>query len=300
MKAIHLIATLTISVSLVSCGKNSTDLKPIPPEPSTPPVEQKISINISTDIATKATETAFEVGDNVGIYVVNVPSDLVSNGNHVDNMCFNFNGSSWTPDNSIYWADQTTKADFYAYYPYTASISDISAHSFNAQTDQSTENGYKISEFLLGETKNVAPTSESVRITTKHCMSKLVVILKPGTGWKEGDLDRAEVVLCGLKTSCNINFASGTVNAIGKESEIKPFKVSNGKFKAMVVPQNISETDLVKIKLDSNEYKLNTSINLIANKQHSCTIIVNRTSEGVNVGIGAWETDETDYGGTVD
>ena len=79
MKRFFTIAT--IALSFVSCCENGGLI----PEP-TPPVE-RIPINISTSI-TRATDSAFEAGDKVGIFVVNEPNTLAASGNYVDNMGF--------------------------------------------------------------------------------------------------------------------------------------------------------------------------------------------------------------------
>lgn len=299
LKLCHFICGLVL---LTGCGKSSSpEPGPQPPVvPPTPPSEEKIPIKISTDIMTRATETAYVEGDQVGIYVVNVPGTLSTSGNHVDNMRFVYGANGWSPDIPIYWADQKTNADFYVYYPYNSSVGSVSSFPFSVQTDQTSETGYSSSEFLLGVSKNVAPTPEPIRITTKHCMSKLEVYLQAGTGWSEEDIDGAQITVCGLKTAAEIDFTEGSVTATGEESEIHPYKVTTGEYKALVVPQEVIGQDLVRIKIGENEYSLNTSVKLLSNKQHKCSIIVNRTSEGVNVGIGAWETDETDYGGTVE
>ena len=81
MKRFFTIAT--IALSFISCGENGGLI----PEP-TPPVE-RIPINISTSI-TRATDSAFEAGDKVGIFVVNEPNTLAASGNYVDNMGFTY------------------------------------------------------------------------------------------------------------------------------------------------------------------------------------------------------------------
>ena len=121
-------------VALVGCENLDADM---------PNADRLIPINISTTI-TRATDTAFEVGDKVGVYVVNQPNALVSSGNHVDNMCYTYSGT-WTPDTEVYWKDNSTKADFYVYHPY-GNPTDVSAYSFEVNTDQSKEKDYWASD----------------------------------------------------------------------------------------------------------------------------------------------------------
>jgi len=278
-------------VVLVSCKKNE--------EPAPTPEPDAVPIQIATTV-TRATDSAFETGDNVGLFVVNQPNGIQASGNHVDNCKFTFDGTKWNAGKEIYWLDATTKADFYCYYPYTSPVSSITEFPFKVSQDQSTENGYKTSDFMWGKVDGIAPTPDPVVITVNHSMSCLVVNLKAGTGWKEDDIKGAEVTLSGLKTSSLINLADGTVTADGDAMEMKPMQVGAGIFKALVVPQKVSGSELVKIKVGTNSYSMKTSIDLKSGRQHTCSVVVNRTGEGINIGIGPWETDDIDYGGSVE
>ena len=289
-KSAFVIMTMAL---LLSC-RNSEGPAPIPD-----PKPELVPIQIATTM-TRATDYAFENGDNVGLFVVNEPKSLQLSGNHVDNCKFTFDGTKWNAGKEIYWLDATTKADFYCYYPYTPSVPSITEFPFKVSQDQSTEKGYKTSNFMWGKVDGIVPTPDPVLITVNHSMSCLVVNLKAGTGWKEEDIKDAEVSLCGLKTSSLINLADGTVTAYGDATEMKPLKVGAGIFKVLVVPQKISDSELAKIKVGTNSYSLKTSIDLKSGKQHTCTVVVNRTGEGINIGIGPWETDDIDYGGSVE
>ncbi len=272
------------ALALVSCRKHA---------PETP----KIPINIATSV-TKITDTAFESGDAVGLYVVNTPSELKQSGNHVDNVKFAYNGEKWEAPNQLYWYDNKTPADFYAYYPYRASAS-VSAFPFSVQTDQSTEEGYRASEFLYGNKKNVAPTDEPVLINTAHLMSCLRVELKTGTGWTDSDISAATMTITGLQTAAKINLADGSISADGGVADITPLTLGGGVFRAIVVPQSVSDIELVKFKVGNYDYVFKASKTFEGGKQHKCTLVVNRTSEGINIGIDPWE-DGDEFGGTVE
>lgn len=198
------------------------------------------------------------------------------------------------------WQDATTKADFYCYYPYTSSVPSITAFPFQVSQDQSSESGYKASDLMWGKVDGVSPTPDPVVITVNHSLSCLIVNLKAGTGWKEDDIKDAEITLCGLKTSALVNLADGTVIADGGTAEMKPLPIGAGIFKALVVPQKVSDAELVRVKVGTNSYSLKTSIDLKSGRQHTCTVVINRTGEGINIGIGPWETDDIDYGGSVE
>jgi len=291
MKKLALII-VTLAV-LCSCKKAEE------PAPAPEPKPELVPIQIATTV-TRATDYAFETGDNVGLFVVNEPKNLQIRGNHVDNSKFTFDGTKWSAGKEIYWLDATTKADFYCYYPYTSSVPSITAFPFQVSQDQSSESGYKASDLMWGKVDGVSPTPDPVVITVNHSLSCLIVNLKAGTGWKEDDIKDAELTLCGLKTSALVNLADGTVIADGGTAEMKPLPIGAGIFKALVVPQKVSDAELVRVKVGTNSYSLKTSIDLKSGRQHTCTVVINRTGEGINIGIGPWETDDIDYGGLVE
>lgn len=296
----YLFFLLAAAIGVCSCEK-APEVEP-GNEPAGP---MRIPITLTTDIWTKATDNGFEVNDKVGIYTVNYNGNsagtLASSGNHVNNVAFTFDGSLWNPATAVYWKDQTTKADFYCYYPHTASISNVNSLAFSVKTDQSTVENYKASELLWGKTEGAEPSENPVMITTRHAMSNVLIYVKPGKGYTDETLaaEKISVALLGLKTAATINLANGKVTAEGNSSEMVPLK-ENGYWRALVVPQDVVGAQLVKVTVGSNVYTLNQTVNFASNKQHKCTIMVNKLSEGVNIGIGGWESDDTDFGGTVE
>ena len=286
-----LLALTVALAAMVSCSENG-DNTPISPSTDALP------ISISTTL-TRATDTTFEIGDKVGIYVVNEPNSLAVSGNHVDNMGFTY-ASAWTPDAPIYWLDKSTKADFYCYYPYSQSTS-VTAHNFATKADQSTLENYKASEFLWGKTLGVAPTEEAVGITVNHTFSSMVIILKPGDGFTDESLAVAakSVKICGVKTYETINFSTGVATANGNTTNVTPY-LDGAQYRALIVPQTTADGPLVVVTVDGVDYTLSRAMTFKANKQHKFTITLNKTSNGVNIGIGGWTEDEEDYGGSAE
>lgn len=277
--------------AMVSCSEN---LENTPVTPAT----DKLPINITTTL-TRATDSAFEAGDKVGIYVVNEPNTLAASGNHVDNMGFTYS-TKWTPDTEIYWLDKSTKADFYCYYPYAEAAS-TTAHSFATKVDQSSLANYKASEFLWGKTTGVAPTEEAVNITTNHTFSNIVVVLKAGEGWGANAWSSAtkSVKVCNVKTEATIDLSTGVATATGATTSVTPYD-EGSQYRALIVPQTTVEGALIQAVVDGTTYTLTRAMTFKANKQHKFTVTINKLNNGVNVGIGSWEVDEEDYGGAAE
>ncbi len=281
-----LFALVSIATLMFSCSEHigKTSFK------------EKLPINISVNVSTRANDTTFESGDAVGVYVVNydgtTAGTLLAEGNQADNAEFTYNGGGWNSDEPIYWKDKNTSADFYAYYPYSASVN-IDAQPFAVQADQSNETNFWASDFLWGKSTKVAPTSNAVNIQTNHVLSRIIVEIKPGSGFTSASWAAANksVKICDIKTNATINFATGVATATGNNGEIVPLATSSN-YKAMVVPQTVADdSKLIVVAVDGTEYVYRTGYTFKANTQHNFSIVVNKNESSVNVAIGEWNID---------
>ena len=288
-----------IAAMLFSCAEISAptpDPEPTP-TPTPTPEPEKWTINIATNI-TRATDTEFEYGDKVGLYVVNDPEELRSEGNHVDNVGFT-NYGGWHSDYPVYWKDKTTNASFYCYYPYTDYIPNVHAHEFWLRADQRDVYEYKANDFLWGKVTDVEPTQESVGITVNHIMSSLVINLNAGNGYSDEDMENAWVTIHGLKTAAYINLESGAVEAAGDPGEIIPMAEGRQR-RALVIPQNVYDQELIKVSIGDKVYNIYQTVYFESGKQYTCTLTIDRVNQGINIGIGGWESGGEDFGGVVE
>lgn len=292
-----------VSVSLFACSADGEGGEVVPSEPSNPaqPTE-RMPIDISTSI-TRATETAFESGDQIGLFVVNRNADgtlaaLQPVGNHVDNMLYTYS-DVWTPATPVYWKDDRTCADFYMYYPYRNTVSSVSAMPFDVAADQSTASAYKAADLLVGSTLNVAPKKQAVGIVAKHVMSQVEIVLKAGNGFTDASLASAEVSLRlnDMKTSATVDLSTAAVTATGTASSLTPYK-DGGTYRAIVVPQKVDMGNLITVTVDGTDYNLKKAFTFTAGKCHTFTVTLAKTGSGIDASIGAWDVDDTDNGGT--
>lgn len=272
------------------------------------PWGDKVPIKISME-QTRANDSTFENGDQVGLYVVNyegtTAGTLLSSGNHVDNMCFTLS-NGWTPNEEIYWKDQTTLTDFYAYYPYTSAANTME-HPFSVQTNQNSEANYFASDFLWGKKSKVTPTQSAVSIATKHLFSNALIYIVAGEGVTAEELAAAniEVKVCNVETAAKINLATGAVVANGDKADITPWNTGEY-YRAMIVPQQVSATNnLVEVLIDNEKYTYATNMTFESGTRHKITITITRDGDtpsngdklSVNFTIEQWTDDEFDYGG---
>ena len=303
-KTIILFAAMAM-IFAMSCSKNEGVEMP---QPETPDNPVQIPINVGMDLWTRVTDSSFEQNDKVGIYVVNYSGAkvgaLTNSGNYVDNMRFTYSTAArWTPDSEIYWKDDTTKADFYCYYPY-GSPANVSAYAVSTNPDQSTDDGYKGSEFLWGKREGVLPSPETVNVTVNHVMSNVFVYIKPGKGFTDEMLTAAavNVKIVNVKTDATVNLATGVVTAAGAAKTVTPHD-ETGYYRALIVPQTVAaNTALIIVTVNDVQYTYTPTENveLKSNTQHKFTVTVNNVGNGVDIGVGNWTTDETDYGGSAE
>ena len=303
-------ATLCICGAMTLCACSSDngggDTPVTPPTPSTP--TEKLPLRVSSVPEASGTDDAFETGDRMGVFVVNRNADgsavaLKAKGNYIDNSLYTFQGT-WTPTVTEYWKDNTTHADFYMYYPYTATIASVEALPWSVKTDQSTPNGYKASELLMGKALDVAPSENDVHIDARHIMAQAVVTLEAGKGFTTASLANADISvrINNLKTQAIANLATGLATPTGGTADIVALK-EGGTYKALVVPQTLYGGNLITVTADGTEYSLPKDPQLTAFEQghrYQFTVTLSKTSGGMNVDIVKWQDDGVDYGGVAE
>ena len=182
-----------LSIVLFSCSSSDSVIETEPP----PTPTEKLPINISSSVSSSAIDLAFEVGDSIGLYVVNHNADgsavpLQVSGNYVDNMQYTYT-TTWTPATQTYWIDNSTHADFYLYYPYTSSVTSIEAMPYSVKANQSQLSDYKSSVLMIGKAIGVAPKLSPVRIGAKHVMCLITINLVVGNGFTNATLAAAKI-----------------------------------------------------------------------------------------------------------
>lgn len=283
-------------ILLTCCSSGSDEPAPVPTPPG------KIAVRISTTL-TRATDTAFEQGDEAGLYIVNRQADgsaamLRATGNQADNVRFTYNGA-WTTSPEIYWKDDTTHADFYFYSPYRQAVADPRAMPFTVSTDQSTESAHKASDLILGSTGNAAPTASAVPIAARHAMSLMQISLAAGQGFTDSDLASATVTINGLRCHATVDLAQATVTPTGEAEDVTPFH--NGSlYEAFVVPQTEAGGTLVTVGAGGQSYRLVRDIGLQPGRKYTLTVTLSRAASGISVTLTGWEDDGTDYGGSAE
>ena len=202
--------------------------------------EGEIVLQMLHPSLSRATDTAFENTDEIGVYVTAADSKLQLGGNVVNNEKFVFNGTSWSSPRKVYW--NTGNHNVYAYYPYSQQVNDVEDYVFSIQTDQSTAEGYTKSDFMWASANGIAASNDAVKMQFAHKLSCVNVMLVKGESY-EGEIPaNTEVYLYSTVPEALISLTTGDAckYSYGSSASIRCYQESATKYKAIVVPQNLS------------------------------------------------------------
>lgn len=147
-------------IALAACKK----------EPSvTPTADNSINLSASVYGFTKATDTAFEAGDKVGVNV------FAGEEAYIYNAEFAYDNGTLTSETYYEWYDEEElEATITAYYPYDATLDTYGVQTFAVKADQTKAANYQASDLLVASATSL-PTEQAVNLEFKHALSKVVV-----------------------------------------------------------------------------------------------------------------------------
>ena len=277
--------------------------------------EMQVNANIHQEYVTRAKDIGFAIGDAIGVYVVDYengqPSALLNSGNHADNVKFTLNTDGWTSVTRLYWKDKTTPVDAYSYYPFMASVDNVSSIPFLVERRQDTETtektlgGYEKSDFLWAKATEVQPLTQ-ITLNHKHLMAGIQLSLIEGEGFN-GDwasLDKA-VTVANTKLSSHINLQTGLVMVDDGDSPAPIIPYRNGNdWRCIVVPQAIDAgEELIQIVIDGDLYSFTRPETTVYPSGKICkfSIRVDKREKGdyqftlISESVVAWENDEISH-----
>ena len=293
-----------MALALTACQSNTV-------EPDVAVHDNVMHFNlVGPDAQTKVSAGAFEEADQIGLYVTDyvnetTPMPLQISGNRANNSLVTFDGSAWTPEQTIYWG--TGKSDVYAYYPYFETVADVNNQYFEIATDQ-TGAGYEASDFLWAKAEGVRQTDGAVNLEMKHQMSKLTVKIIAGEDYIGSLPEDATVHLHSTVTNVNIDLEKGSV-VKDPYSGAKSIKMRNlgirtfdgvkaVVYEAIVVPQMLeSSVPLIEINSKSVSYLLEDPFNFRPGVAYTYTATLNTSTTAIKVEIGCEIEDWNNAGG---
>ncbi len=253
----------------------------------------KMEFSFSHPSQTRATETSFETGDKVGVFVSETNKVLEVAGNTVNNEALTFNGSRWDTSRQLYWNDGTFNA--FAYYPYSQDINSISDMEFEVSTDQSTPktatslSGYEASDFLYASAKGIEASANPVNLSFRHILSKISIRLIKGDDY-EGEIpEHVKVYIHNTVTEATIDLSAGvaTKYSRGVSKSILARQDGPTTYSAIVIPQRLSNrVPLIEVIADGVSFMYETKFQFKQGIHHIVNLVVDKNPEQIKIEIG--------------
>ena len=284
---------ILLYILLIPCGCSETDQVQESDE-------MLITFDMQHPALARATTSAFEKQDQIGVYMTGHGIPLEVAGNFLNNERLTFDGTKWNPARKLYWDEGSF--DVFAYYPYIPSLTGVDDLPFSVALDQSVTStdsgldGYEASDFLWATDQNVTASDSPVSLSFKHRMSKMVVRLMKGKDY-DGDIpEDAEVYIHNTVPSATIDLSVGIVtrNTHGTAQTIKAKKVNKTQYTAIVVPQRLTnQVPLVEVVMKGVSYMVESTFVFKPGIQHTLSVTISKNPEQVKIEIGGeiedWE-----------
>lgn len=245
---------------------------------------------------TRATETSFESGDVIGLFVTESGKPLEISGNVVNNARFTLNGNSWTSSRPLYWDEGSF--NIFAHYPYTNQITSITDLEFEVKTDQRDKlngemSGYEASDILIAKATGISPSSDPVSLQFRHIMSKITIRLIKGEDY-DGELpENGSVYIHNTVIKSTVDLEAGVVtkDMYGEQKTIIARQISPSTYTAIVVPQRLdTRVPLVEVILNGVSYLYESKFQFKPGMHHIVNLVIDENPDQLKIEIGGGKT----------
>ena len=199
----------------------------------------------------KATDTAFELGDQIGLFADSPVSAA--------NVRMTWDGTNLVPETRLFWAPgDERKVGFCAYYPYDPERTrDRSEFFVNA--DQSTKELFTASDFMTATSASKA-SDGVVNLNFEHRFSKVIIHIDN----QIPDMKIADVYLGNVKGRVEGN-AWGGYDVIGQPGTIKTCQAETPEGEtvwAVIIPSQSTVPQLMITSADGKQYTYQSTYNM--------------------------------------
>lgn len=290
MKKSNLILStlLTLGVALAGCSNDE----------NLPAADDRVALQVSSGIQTRAFDNQWEAGDKIGIFMLdngqstiadgygNVPYEVESAGT---------GGKAFSPASEvIYFPTNGDKRDFIAYYPYANKMKDNGTYDI----DLTEQNPQKNIDFMVaGKVTDKSRTDANVSFQFTHKLAKIVMDIEAGDGLSIDDLKNMKITLTGQPTKGTFNVLTDNEVTAATDSKtgIELLVNTDGTHaEGIVFPsENYDGMNFIFTteSMGSYEWALSQSTKATkfeAGKKYEYTITVHRTGLNVTSSITDW------------
>lgn len=233
---------------------------------------KKISLYSTMDNFTRATDTAFEEGDKIGLHII------LPQGTWLNNAEYTYTGGGLVGTEENFWyLNESTQSDVLAYYPYNATGTyRAGGYTFTVNADQSKAGNYTASDLMIAAT-TAKPTTEAVELPFRHALSKVVIKIDNQLEEEIEDVYFSEVY-----GTATVNLKSGATTTSGSKGTIKTASVMlNGEqaWSLILAPQqNVTPKLIVVTASQQYTFQLSGEVSFSAGKVSTATITLSDES----------------------
>ena len=242
-------------------------------------------IGLNVNVGPMATRAGYEQGalteGSFGLYLTTDGTNSDSRYNCTNREVRYDNG--WTiQGEQLLWKSNDATVTYYAYLPYTGTMSDAANYAFAVQTNQNSDESNVKASDLLWTGQQTATPGTALDITFKHALSKLNVTLKKGSELEDGqNLTFTSVTLSNCATATTVNLTDGTTgNTTNSGQTITLYATTeNEQYECILVPQTFAQSLKVEITDDNGKvytFTSNKGLTFASGKQYTLNLTVGR------------------------
>ena len=179
-------------------------------------------------VESRATDTAWEAGDEIGVYMQNAASTSSYQKINVKYTNSAENVNTFTAESPIQYLDEST-VNFMAVYPFSASVTSGN-YTFTLGNESLSKN-----DIMYASASSVAAGTENVTLEFTHKLTKIVLQLNDENG---NPITGATVSIDKQRVNGSMDMATGNVTATDDYTSTLGFAESNesGTYEAIVIP----------------------------------------------------------------
>ena len=261
----------TVFAAALAALAMATACKKEDPAPSNGDQDRLIKVRASVYNFVKATDTAFEEGDEIGVNIFKEDEAYLYNAK------FTYTLGALTPDTPHKWYKEDVEAVITAVYPHNDVVNEYAAtESFTVNSDQTEFVKYQASDLLLAKTSS-KPTENAVTLPFKHALSKISVTLDSKL---EEEVENVWFTdLYGTVTYDPKN-PFETLAAAGETGTVKAYKSGDNTWVLIVAPQENANPKLAVTTASGKQYTytLEEAVSFGSGKLNTATVTVEETS----------------------
>lgn len=283
---------IALSIGWIGCSNNEDELLPAGSFP-----EDHV-VRVTTEVNEIVSRTGYDATnlERFGLMIRNS-----------QNAAYNYNkqmigsGNAWNPSDGLQmlWDATRTPVTVVAYAPYVSEADLETPLTVNVQSNQTTEDNVKASDFLLMKAvidpEQDLTTEGKLKVLLNHAMSKLIVkVTINGTGnammCKLGDMSINGAVISG---TCDLSAGVPVVVPVADANAVTVVPHKGTDYcECILLPQTIAEGFSINFSYDGKLYiwTTNKAIELQEGVEHTLILNVNTTAQLATMQARNWAT----------